>query len=106
MRHVVAEVVETKFIVGPEGYISIICFSPCIGIGLMFVNTIDCKTMKLVDRPHPFRVTFCQVVVNGYKVYALTGKCIKKNRQCCNQCFSFSGGHLCDSSLMQRDTTD
>ena len=40
MHHVIAEVVETKFVIGSVGNVGIISIPARITVGLMFVDTI------------------------------------------------------------------
>ena len=103
-RHIVAKVIETKFVIRTESDISFIGFPPFLRIWLMPVNTIDRNTMKLVNRAHPFGVTFSQVIIYSYEVYTAACKCIQKDRKRSNKRFSLTGTHLRNFSAMKYNT--
>ena len=105
-RHVITQVIETKFIVGSVGDIGVIGFSALICVWFVFINTIDAQSMELKKRCIPLGVTFCKVIVHGYDVYALSSKCIEEDRKCRNQGFSFSCPHFRDFTTVQHHTTD
>ncbi len=54
-----------------------------------------------MDAPHPFRVTFCQVVVDRHDVDPVPGQRIQVGREGGNKRLSFAGAHLCDVAEMQ-----
>ena len=56
--HVVAEIVETKLVVGTECDVAGISFTASLRIGLMLVDAVYCLTVEHVERTHPLRVTF------------------------------------------------
>ena len=55
---------------------------------------------------HQFAVALCEVVVDCYYVYALSGQTVQVGRQSGNESFTLTGLHLGDSALMEHDTTD
>ncbi|MPM57033.1 hypothetical protein SDC9_103851 [bioreactor metagenome] len=71
----------------------------------MFVDTIYGKPVEHINRPHPFRVTFRQVIVYRYHVNSPVRKGIKKYRQGCYQCFSFTRCHFGNFTLVQHYTS-
>src|SRR5674476_516383 len=105
-RHIVAQVIETKFIVRTECNIRFISFTPFCRIGLMLVYTIDRYTMELVNRTHPFGVTFRQVVIYRYQMNSTSGKCVQKYRKRCNKCFSFTCTHFRNLTTVKYNTPD
>ena len=59
-----------------------------------------------MDLSHPLRITLSQVIIDRNDTNALSCQCIQIGRQRGNQCLTFTGTHLGDTSLMQHDTTD
>ncbi len=55
-RHVVAQIVETKLVVGAECDVARICLATGCGVGLVLVDTVDCLAMEHVKRAHPLGV--------------------------------------------------
>ena len=53
---------------------------------------------------HPFRISFCQVVIDGNDVNAFSFQRIQVRRECRYQGLSFTGLHLGNSSLMENDS--
>src|SRR5664280_488236 len=72
----------------------------------MLINTIYRQAMEFIDRAHPFRVAFRKVIINCYNMHSPACQSIKENRKSCNNCFSFTGSHLCDLPLMKGNTTN
>ncbi len=104
--HVIAQVVESEFVVGTVGDVGIVCLSPGFGIGLMLVNTVHRKTVKLKYRPHPFRVAFRQIIVDGHNVNPPSCKGIQKHGKRRYQGFPFSRGHFRDFPLVEDHPSD
>ena len=69
--HIVAQVVETKLVIGTKGNIGHICIATSNRVGLVLVNTIYTQTVEHIKRTHPFCVSFCQVVVDCNHVNAV-----------------------------------
>ena len=106
VRHVIPQVIESELIIRPESNIRHIRFTTLRRIRLMSVDTIHRKTVEHIQRSHPFRVTFCQIVIYGHHVYPPARKGIQEYRQGRYQSFTFSGRHLGNLSLVQYRTTD
>ena len=104
--HVVAQVVETEFVVGTERDVTVIGLAAFVAVGLMLVDTVHAQAMEHVQRSHPFRVSFGQVVVYRHHVHALSGQGVQEHRQRSHEGLSFTGGHLRDFSFVQDDTAD
>ena len=104
--HVVAEVVETELVVGTESDVAVICPAALVGVGFVLVDAIHAESVELVERAHPFAVSFGQVVVHGNHVHTLACKSVQEHRKGCHKGFTFTGGHFGDFSLMQGDTAD
>jgi len=69
--HVVAQVVETELVVGTEGDVALVGAAACGGVGAVLVDTVYGRAVEHIQRTHPFRVTFRQVVVDGHNMHAL-----------------------------------
>ena len=94
--HIVAEIVETEFVVGSERYVATICVTALFGVGLRFVDAVHSQSMELIQRSHPFRVSFRKVIVNGNHVHTLSRKCIQEHRQGSHKGLSLTCSHLRD----------
>jgi len=70
------------------------------------LNHADCQTEGLVDRAHPFGVSFGQVVIDSNNVDTLTFQSIEVSRKSSYQGFSFAGFHLGDLALVKNNTAD
>ncbi len=71
-HHVVAQVIETKFIVGAVGDIGLVSSSALLRVRLVLINAINPHFVELQQRAHPFGVTYCQVVIYRYNVHSVT----------------------------------
>ena len=60
--------------------------------------------MEHIKRSHPFRVTFCKVVIYCHYMHTVLSKCVKENRQGGHKCLTFTCRHLSDFTLVQDDT--
>ncbi len=72
----------------------------------MFVDTVNRKSVEHIERSHPLRVTFCQIVVDGNHVNTVSCKCVEEHRQGSYKRFTFTRRHLGNLSLMQNGTTE
>ena len=104
--HVVTQVVETELVVGSEGNIGIVGIATGLGVGFVLVDAVDRQAVEHVERPHPLRVTFRQVVVDRHHMHAVARKGVKEYRQRSHQRLTFTGSHLGNFSLMQHHATN
>ena len=104
--HVVAQVVETKLGVGTEGDVAVIGCAAFGRVGLRLVDTSHAHAMELIERTHPLRVTFGEVVVHGHHVHTLACQCVEEHRQRSHQRLTFTGCHLGNFTQMQYDTAN
>ena len=104
--HIVPEVVKTELIVGTERYISIVGSLAGLGIGLVLVDAIYGKPVEHVKRPHPFGVSFREIIVDCHHMHALSGQGVQENRKRSDKGFSFAGRHFRYFPLMQGDSAD
>ncbi len=69
MRHVVAQIIESEFVISAVGHIRSVGLTPGIGIEPPN-NDTRAEAKKSVQLPHPRRVTLGQIIVNGHHVNA------------------------------------
>ena len=72
----------------------------------MLVDTVHAETMEHVERPHPFGVSFGEVVVDRDHMHALACKRVEEYGKGCHEGLSFTGRHFSDLSFVQGDTAD
>ena len=103
--HIVAQVVESHFIV------CAICDIRCIsllpgGVVQIMDDQADGQAQKTIDFSHPFTIALGQVVINCYDVDAFPVQRIQISRKSSYQCFPFAGFHFGNSSLVEDDAAD
>ena len=69
-------------------------------------NQADRQTEEAEDLPHPFRVTFCEVVVDSDDMDTFALKGVEVSREGFDHCFTFTGTHFRDTALMEDNTTE
>src|SRR6185437_6453157 len=104
--HIVTQIVETEFVVRAIDDVRGISLPAGFAVRLVLVDTIDCDTQPLEDRPIPFGVAPGEVVVYGDDVHALAGKGIEIGGKRRHQRLAFPRSHLGYLSLMQYRTSD
>ena len=104
--HVVTQVVETEFIVGTVGDVSVVSAATVVGVGLVLVDAIHGEAEEFVEQTHPLGVTFGQVVVDGDHVDAFSRQCVQIDGQGSDEGFTLTSGHLGDFTLVEHDTAD
>ena len=92
--HIVTQVVEAEFVVRTESDVGKISLAACVGVGLVSVDAIHAQAVEHIERAHPFGVTFCQIVVHGYYVHAVSGQCVEEYGQGGHQGLTFTGCHF------------
>src|SRR5581483_1593982 len=68
--------------------------------------TVNSKSQPFKNGSVPFTITFGQVIVHGYNVYAFASQCVQVSRQCRYQGFTFTGSHFRNFTLMQHGTAN
>ena len=104
--HVVAQIVETELVVGTEGDITLISTATGLGVGLVLVNAVNAESVEHIERSHPLRVTFGQIVVHGNDVNTVTCQSVEEDGQGSDQRLTFTRSHLGNLTLMQYNTTE
>ncbi len=103
--HVVAQIVETVFVVGAVGDVARVGF-----LALGIVEAVDDDAgghaEEAVDLAHPFGVATGEVVVDGDDVDALAGQRIEIDREGRHQRLAFAGLHFGDVALVQHHAAD
>src|SRR3989338_1673493 len=78
--------------------------SAVVYITSFVVGTADRQTQRVINLPHPNRVSSRKIVVDGYHMDSFARNGVKVRRQSGNQSFSFARPHLGDFSLMQNNS--
>ncbi len=106
LSHVVAQVVEAKFVVGAVRDVSAVRFPARFTVGLVLVDAINTHAVELKQRRHPLRVAAGKVIVYGNEVHPFSGKRVEKYRERCHQGLSFTRLHLRHLATVQCRTAD
>ena len=72
-RQIVAQIIESKFVVGAVGDVAGVGRALLIG-RLGVLDDADIHAEEAVHRPHPFRVALRQVFIHGHDVHAIAGE--------------------------------
>src|SRR5690606_27113882 len=104
--HVVAQIVETEFVVGAIRDIGAVRIAPGFGGRPVLVDAVHVRAVEHEQRTHPFAVAAGQVVVNGHDMDPSTRKRVEECRKCSHQRLSFPRGHFGNLAFMEGDTTD
>ncbi len=104
-RHVVAQVIETVFVVGAVRDIG------SVGGALLFRrlewrDDAYGQAEEFVQRTHPVGIAASEVVVHGNHVNALAGQCVEVDSQRTDQGFTFTGTHFRDLTFVQGHAAD
>ena len=89
--HVIPQIIEAKFVVGPVGDIGPVSLPTGLRIGPMSVNAINPQSMKLKNRAVPFRVTTGQIIVDCNNMHTQPGQRVEVGRQGRYQGFALPG---------------
>ena len=103
--HVVAQIVETEFVIGPIRDVGAIGFPPFVIVQAVPDNT-NAQAQKLIQPAHPLGVAPRQVIVDGYDVDAFAFEGIQICGKSSNQRLAFTGLHFRDTALMQDNSAD
>ena len=103
--HVVAQIVETEFVVGA------VCHVRCVGgAALLVIKVVDddanTKAEKTVELSHPFRVALGQVIVDRNHVHAASTQRVQIHRERGDQRFALTGLHFGDLAFVQNHAAD
>ena len=103
--HVVAQVVEAEFVVGPVDDIG------AVGLSALFIvqpgnDHAGSHAQEGINRPHPLGVALRQVVVHGDDVHSHARQGIQVCRQRRHQGLAFAGAHFSYIPLVQYDAAE
>ena len=104
-RHVVAQVIETEFVVGAVSDVGVVR-SGLLGHVHARPDHADRKAEEVVHLAHPCRVALGQVVIDGDDVHALAFQRVEVHRQRRHQRLALAGAHLGDLALVQDHAAD
>ncbi len=104
-RHVVAQIIKTKFVIGAVSDVS--------GVGSAFLarvlerrNNAHRQPQKFIQRTHPRGIAAGKVVVYRHHMHAFTRQRIQVNRQRTDQRFTFAGTHFSNFAAVQNHATN
>ncbi len=103
--HVITQIIKSQLIIGNISNITLVCRLSLLG-GHVVQNDTNLQSQEFVYLTHPLRITLCQIVIDGNDMDTLAFQSIQISRKSGHQGLTFTGTHLCDTSLMQDDTTD
>ena len=103
--HVVAEVVETKLVVGTKGDIGLVGAAALLAVGLVLVDTIDGEAVELIERAHPLGVALGEVVIDCDDVDTIARESVEEDGERGDEGLTLTRGHLGDLALMKHLTT-
>ncbi len=100
--HVVTKVVKAQLVVGRIGDVGLIGVFFLGGV-LIGVNHPRRHPQGAVHLAHPFRVALGKVVVHCDDMHAFAGQRVQIGRKGRDKGLTFTGPHLCDIALVQKD---
>ncbi len=103
--HVVTEIIEAEFVVGPVRDVRAVC-GLLVGIRLLGEDHADAHPQELVDLAHPLGVAAREVVIDGDDMHAVAGQCIEIRRQRRDQRLAFAGPHFGDLAVIEHHAAD
>ena len=99
--HIITQIVETEFIVRSESDVCQISLAACVRVGLVTVDAVHAESVEHIKRSHPFGVTFSQIVVHGYYMYAVSGQGIQEYGKRSYKSLTFTGRHFGNFPFVQ-----
>ena len=128
LHHVVAQIIEAKFIVCPIHHIGgvsfaalawspvnqarVVLFGFWVNIGWIIQGRIFVgnqrrgHTERVINRPHPAAADLRQIIVDRDQVYAASAQSVEIHRQRRDQRFAFASFHFGDPAFVQHDSAD
>ena len=103
--HVVAKIVEAKFVVRTVSNVGVIRRT-ALSIIQIVHDHANAQAQRAIQRAHPLGVAARQIIVDGNDVYAAPSQRIQTGRQGGHQRFSFAGFHFGDFAFVQDHATD
>ena len=103
--HIVTQVIEAEFVIRAKSNVAIVGSLTSVAIRLVLIDAVHRKAMEHVQRAHPLRVSFRQVIIDRDYMHSLSGQGIQEHRQGSHERFTLTGSHLCYFTLVQNDAT-
>ena len=103
--HVIAQVVETQFVIGAVGHIAGILLAPFL-VGQAVDDAAHGQAEELIDLAHPCCVAARQIVVDGHDMYALAFERVQVDGQGGDEGLAFAGFHFGDAAIVQHHAAD
>src|SRR5262249_5807797 len=103
--HVVAQVVETVFVVGAVGDVRAVGSAPLVVVEIVHDDT-DGEAEAAIKRTHPLRVAAGEIVIDGHDVNAAAGEGIQNSGKSGDQGLAFAGFHFGDFAVVQNTSAD
>ena len=100
--HVVAQIVEAKFVVGRIGDIRTVS-DLLLAFRLLRIDNACCHPKGCINLAHPFRVAPCQIIVDGHHMHALAHQGVQIGGKGRDKGLALACLHLGDVALMQKD---
>ncbi len=91
--HVVAQVVESEFVVGAVGYVGGVGGAPFLVVEVVH-NYANREAEKAIELAHPFGIAFRQIIVDRDHVHAAPAERVEIYRKRRDQGFAFAGLHF------------
>jgi len=104
-RHVVAQVIETEFVVGAVGDVGGVGFA-LVAVRHARIHHAHAQAQPVVQLAHLRGVAAGQVVVHGDHVHALAFQRVEVHRQGRHQGLAFTGTHFCDLAQVKHHAAD
>ena len=101
--HVIAQIVEAELVICSVSDVGVISGASLGGVRLMLIDAVNGQSEEVIQRAHPFRVTLCQIIVDGHDMHSAASEGVKINRQGGNEGLSLTGSHLRNLPLMKDD---
>ncbi len=103
--HVVPQIVKPKLVVGAVSDVRAVGIFPFLIRKFMGDHAYG-KPKEFVDGPHPFRVTFGKVVIDGDHMDTLACQGVEADREGRHEGLSFTCLHFSDFPLVKNDPAD
>ena len=103
--HVVAQIIESEFVIGAIRYIAAISRLPECRLHVMLYHA-NSKPQKFIDRSHPLPVSTSEVVVDSDNMSTCAGKRVQISGQRRDKRLSLASRHLSDLALVKHNATD
>ena len=103
--HVITQIIKTELIICYISDITIVCLTTLVIVHII-QNNSNRQSKEFMYFTHPLGISLRQVVIDRYDTDTLALQSVQICRKCGYQCLTFTGLHLCDTSLMQDNTTN